>query len=487
MKKQTKRMMVPCVAAAFTIGASMMSFAAPTGWVEEDGTWRYYDRDGYAVTDTWKKSGNNWYWLDEDGYMATSQLVEDDDDYYYVNEHGVMVANQWRELENEDPGDDEGETSWYYFGANGKAYTASNSGSTTFKTIVRADGQAKRYAFNDEGKMLYGWVDEESQRVTGDDAWMSGVYYLGDASDGALRCNEWAWLEAENEDEEDDDYEGYYWFYFKSNGKKVVDDTKTINGKKYRFEEYGNAVFNWFSTPSNSNPASDSNMFYSQPSDSWLSLGWFYTVPSEDLVPDSDGDPCWFYADKDGEILKSQIKKINGYYYGFDEYGRMLEGLYKMSVNDSQITDYEEIESEDDLPDADEAYAVYYFGGNSKAGALKTGSATIDLDGEKLYFNFRKSGDERGQGVTGIDDGCIYIHGRRQEADRDEKLRVVEFYDEDGEGGDYLVNASGKIQKKKRNVKDGDDNYYCTDASGIVTRKDSEKCESAAPSDPEPH
>ena len=41
MKKQTKRMMVPCVAAAFTIGASMMSFAAPTGWVEEDGTWRY--------------------------------------------------------------------------------------------------------------------------------------------------------------------------------------------------------------------------------------------------------------------------------------------------------------------------------------------------------------------------------------------------------------------------------------------------------------
>lgn len=98
MKKNTKRMLVTCAAAAFTMGTAMMSYAA-YGWQQEDGQWHYYDKYGDRVTDEWKRSGNNWYWLDENGDMAISQLVQDDDEYYYVNETGVMVANQWRELE----------------------------------------------------------------------------------------------------------------------------------------------------------------------------------------------------------------------------------------------------------------------------------------------------------------------------------------------------------------------------------------------------
>ena len=134
MKKNTKRILVTCAAAAFTMGTAMMSYAA-YGWQQEDGQWHYYDKNGDRVTDEWKRSGNNWYWLDENGDMAVSQLVQDDDEYYYVNETGVMVANQWRELENEDADDDESDTSWYYFGPNGKAYTASDSGKTTFKPL----------------------------------------------------------------------------------------------------------------------------------------------------------------------------------------------------------------------------------------------------------------------------------------------------------------------------------------------------------------
>ena len=42
-----------------------------------------------------------------------------------------------------------------------------------------------------------------------------------------------------------------------------------------------------------------------------------------------------------------------------------------------------------------------------------------------------------------------------------------------GEG--YLINTSGKIQKNKKNVKDKDDMYYCTDSDGIVTYIGSEK------------
>ena len=93
------------------------------------------------------------------GEMATSQLVEDNDNYYYVNESGVMVRSQWRELENDDPqDDDESDTVWYYFGADGKAYKAKDSGRVNFKSIVRADGVTKKYAF-DEGRKDALWMD----------------------------------------------------------------------------------------------------------------------------------------------------------------------------------------------------------------------------------------------------------------------------------------------------------------------------------------
>ena len=75
--------------------------------------------------------------------------------------------------------------------------------------------------------MLYGWVNEESERQTGEDAWKNGVYYLGEAGDGAMRANEWAWLEAEDEEQDDPDFEDHYWFYFKSNGEKTAGTKKT--------------------------------------------------------------------------------------------------------------------------------------------------------------------------------------------------------------------------------------------------------------------
>lgn len=465
MKKQTKHILIPYAAAALTLGTAMMSFAA-TGWQQEDDTWCYLDSDGERVTETWKKSGDHWFWLNEDGELATDTLVEDDDNYYYVNESGARVANEWRQIDNEDDTDELGDTSWYYFGANGKAYTAAESGKTTFKTI-----SGKKYAFDSEGRMLYGWVNEESERQTEDDAWKTGVYYLGEEGDGAMRKSEWVKLEVEDDENEDDDFDGTYWFYFNSNGKKLSDTTKTINGKKYRFEENGNATFNWYLKASDST-ASESNLYYNQPDQCWQAQGWFKSIPSEDVDAEGyeNGDEYWFYAQKDGELITSQIKKINGYYYGFDEKGEMLEGLYKLSVDDNEILAYEEIESESDLPGEDEAWEVYYFGDTAKEGALKTGKTTLEIDGEDYTYNFKKSGSERGMGYHGIHDGALYIKGRLMKADRDAKLEVVTF-----EGNDYLVNTSGKILKNKKNTQDADDYYYCTDSEGIVTYKGNDK------------
>lgn len=466
-----KKLWIPCAVAAFTIGASMISYAA-AGWQQEGDDWCYYNADGEKASDTWKKSGNHWFWLDSDGDMAVSSLIDDDGDFYYVNESGAMVKNEWRELDNEDRGDDEADTCWYYFSSSGKAYKASDSGRVFFKTIGRADGTSAKYAFDEEGKMLYGWIDEDGERQTGNDAWRSGLYYLGEAGDGALRSAQWARLEAEDDDSEDDDYDGTYWFYFNTNGKKVKDTTKKINGRQYRFREDGNAVFNWYLASTSS--ASESNMYYNSPDQCWRAEGWFKSVPDENLDPEGyeSGDEYWFYAQKSGELVKSKIKKINGQYYGFNEYGEMLYGLYKLSINDGEIQAYEEIESEDDLPEADEGWDVYYFGDSPKEGVMKTGKTTIDIDGEDYTYNFRKSGTDRGAGYDGIYDGSIYIKGRLMKADKDSKLEIVSFEDEE-----YLVNTSGKIQKKKTNVKDADDRYYCTDSAGIVTYVGTEKWE----------
>ena len=63
---------------------------------------------------------------------------------------------------------------------------------------------------------------------------------------------------------------GSYWFYFGSNGKKTTDTTKTINGKKYRFNEYGAAEYDWYEvTPASASTASSANQFYNLPEECW--------------------------------------------------------------------------------------------------------------------------------------------------------------------------------------------------------------------------
>ena len=118
--------------------------------------------------------------------MATDRLIEDGDNYYYVDTNGVMVTNQWVAIENEDAGeDDEPDHYWYYFQANGRAMTNGNNSRVALKTI-----NGKRYAFDDEGRMLYGWVSEDdAERLdnTDGDAFLDGDYYFGDSDDGLQR------------------------------------------------------------------------------------------------------------------------------------------------------------------------------------------------------------------------------------------------------------------------------------------------------------
>ena len=551
MRKQTKVVAVASAAALLAIGGAMTSFAAQ-GWVEEDGTWYYYDKDGNRVENEWKKSGDNWFWLngDEGGAMATDMLVEDDDDTYYVDANGVMVTNTWVKVVNEDQDDDDdpAEYRYYYMQNSGKAYKAGDSGKTKFKTI---DG--KKYAFDEDGKMLYGWVNEDDSTLASDDSdWETATYYMGSWEDGSLKTG-WQKITVYDQDE-DDDYD--YWFNFKSNGKKRFNESdskdifeKKINGKHYAFDNRGVMTYEWTLTTT-SDAATISNwLYFNSPEDgARATKGWFKVV-----APDKDGDDNtfkdysnlenptfakgdaedenerWYYANSDGELYVGQIKKIKGKYYGFapegNKAGSMLTGLCALRVDNSgNITKLwaRDMDS-DDLDDAmngegdfdgfgsDTNDTLYYFGNNEESdGALKSGSVSVNLDGDNYQFQFSKTGgaEGKGRGLNGIDDSkYIYKFGMKLKAGSDDKYIVV-YADGDTGASDvtvhkidtaalrrdavergqnkdgdtvyaygtlgslvsgkassnyYLLNTSGTIVKNKTAAKDGNDWYFYVD------------------------
>ena len=461
MRKQTKLVAVLSASALLAMGASLTAFAA-TGWTQEDGTWYYYDRDGERVTDEWRKSGDYWFYLGDDGEMVTDQLIEDDDDYYYVNADGAMISNAWVAIENEDAGDeDEPDQYWYYFQSNGKAYTGSDSSTTTkFKTI-----NGKKYAFDEEGRMLYGWV-KDGERQTGDDDWTDAEYYLGDENDGAMSTG-WRLISITDEDwDEDDDTfdeDQDRWFYFKSNGKRYANTgsndfvVKTINGKKYGFDENGRMVAEWnratiVGTRGDATYTKEWSYFSSPEDGARKTKGWFKVIPDEDLDADEYDDAAehWYYADGSGNLYANEIKTINGRKYAFDSYGRMMDGLKLIqfakdgnrvstkeivgSWGDDEHADYL-FDTEDNLDQAiadimaaglDDEYSFMYFG-DEDDGAVKTGKQKIDIDGDEVEFEFKKDGSKKGQGRNEVDesDKVAYAMGKRYKADSDNKYEIV--------------------------------------------------------------
>ncbi len=549
MKKQTKLVAVLSTAALLAIGASMTSFAA-TGWAEEDGTWVYYDRNGDKVTDKWAKSGNNWYYLDGNGEMAVDQLIEDGDNYYYVDVNGVMAANQWVAIDNEDAGqDDEPEHYWYYFQANGKALKQGDSSSVSLKTV-----NGKKYAFDDEGKMLYGWVAADSaERIdnTDGDAFKEGDYYFGGEDDGAMTTG---WLlmditydEATNDYEiapafnEDEDQSR--WFYFKSNGKKVAssdsDETKdkTINGKKYTFDQYGAMVAEWSldKEKASTSVATVSDVekkgISAKYSQSWryfnsvedgsrVSKGWFKVVPAEYLNESkyNDDEDAWYYADGSGNLYAGEFKTIKGKKYAFRNDGRMVSGLKFIRKDADGLTvkadddDVYNFDTEDDFIEnaagyyAENGFDCYYFGGGED-GAMKTNKTSITIDGDSFNFYFEKSGSNKGAGVYGEKDDKFYLAGMLLKAGSDEKYQVVKestvngktvytklddakaFLDEVAHTTPADVNGkttiggshAGAVTKKTEDIKEAydvttvSDKYYLVNTSGSVVDKKS-KC-----------
>ena len=462
MRKQTKIAALISAAAVLSVGGAMTAFAA-TGWQQENGTWVYYNRNEEKVTEQWQKSGDYWYYLDDNGEMAVDSLIDDNDNTYYVDVNGVMVTNRWVAVDNENAGDEnEPNQWWYYFGANGKAYKRNDSasGDVSLKTI-----NGKKYTFNTDGKMQYGWV-KDGETQYDDNAWQDSQYYFGDENDGAMAEG---WKEIAIRDDQATDAQpgdNYWdedqtrWFYFKASGKKEKDQTgKTINGRKYGFDEYGRMNAGWVTQATTSNTSvkdggkqgiatySNSFMNYSTPEDgARYTKGWFKVTPGYYLQKDKyeDGSDYWYYSDGNGKLVTNQIKTINGKKYAFDNYGRMISGFVVLQMQQtgtaySQKDIVDKLDDENRYDTADNytrfvqandslfrsgELRAYYFG-SSDDGSMKTGKQSVDLDGEKVTFEFEKNGSKKGAGLIGMNDHKLYIGGKLTTADSDNKIEVV--------------------------------------------------------------
>ena len=462
MRKQTKIAALISAAAVLSVGGAMTAFAA-TGWQQENGTWVYYNRNEEKVTETWQKSGDYWFYLDDNGEMATDSLIDDNGDTYYVDVNGVMVTNRWVAVDNENAGEEnEPNQWWYYFGANGKAYKRNDSasGDVSLKTI-----NGKKYTFNTDGKMQYGWV-KDGETQYDDNAWQDSQYYFGDENDGAMAEG---WKEIAIRDDQATDAQpgdNYWdedqtrWFYFKASGKKEKDQTgKTINGRKYGFDEYGRMNAGWVTQATTSNTSvkdggkqgiatySNSFMNYSTPEDgARYTKGWFKVTPGYYLQKDKyeDGSDYWYYSDGNGKLVTNQIKTINGKKYAFDNYGRMISGFVVLQMQQtgtaySQKDIVDKLDDENRYDTADNytrfvqandslfrsgELRAYYFG-SSDDGSMKTGKQSVDLDGEKVTFEFEKNGSKKGAGLIGMNDHKLYIGGKLTTADSDNKIEVV--------------------------------------------------------------
>lgn len=411
MKKQTRLLAVlstaavmSVVAPAFNMNAADTVFAGTTGWVEEDGDWRYYDDDGYYLSDTWKKQGDDWYYLDSDGNITREEAVDE----YYVNAEGKRVYDTWVSEDNEDSwGDDEPETYWYYYGRSGKM--------TVGKWQSIND---KWYYFDEDGRMLTGKVDIDGS-----------TYYLGEENDG-VRKTGWIQLEETDEDSEDE----FSWYYFESSGKMVNNQIdKKINGEYYTFIN-GRLQKGWVkvgaadATASEASPAISSYQYYEEENGK-RAEGWYEMTGVEGI---SDEDELYRFYFKNGKPYYAekgiQVFSVDSRKFGFNEKGEMQTDLQSVTLEDGKT-------------------ANFYFGDD---GVMRTGKQTIyDEDlGENQVWYFHTDGSRKGQGYNGVRDNILYIDGLRQEADADLRLAPVEF-----EGNRYLVNTSGSIQKASSSSK----------------------------------
>lgn len=439
--------------AVLSAGAAVSAWAA-AGWVQNNGQWQYQDRDGYIVRNEWQKGADGKYrYLDSSGYIAVSTWIDDE---YYVGSDGIMVTDSW--LREDCSSETDSGIAWYYFDSRGQAVKEG------WKKIDDV-----WYYFDDVGVMQTGWVDENQYYTNENGQMLTGWQLLDPPEDVSYD---------EDDEEEYDpftqaDNDGKYWYYFKSNGRKVTPDedsgneygTVRIDGDYYCMNSDGALQYGWKNVEGGSSITS----YKYFKSDGKMVTGW-YSLAAPRGIDDSSDEIHWYYfnskgvpkADEDGIPTKDDLLTINGKTYLFNNVGNPVYGLRKVYLG----------ESEDESN-----YTSYYFGEDDNDCWAHSGKIKVEEDsGEENTYYFTSAG----RGFTGIKDNYLYYVGKLQVAQND-KYELINV-----PGKDYavMVNSSGKVMKSTT-VKNSDDIKYKTNSSGQVIEIDEEEVSGVTGIDPE--
>lgn len=209
-------------------------------WVWDQGktTWWYQYNDGSYPKNGWKKIDGDWYYFDENGYALRNQWIEDQGYWYYVNSDCTM-AKGWKWVDTAwyyltpitQAGHPEGsmhigwsfiEGEWYYLN---ETASPGHKVGDMMKGLITVGGYTYycRVEKDDHpiGSMVKGWY-----WIT--DSW---YYFAVDRSvqlTGSMFKNQWV-------------HENGKSYYLKADGRMAKNETLTISGKTYTFNNSGEA------------------------------------------------------------------------------------------------------------------------------------------------------------------------------------------------------------------------------------------------------
>lgn len=422
---------------------------AAEGWQKDGDAWCFVDGHGDRLRGQWKKADGEWYYFDSEGKMARSAWIDGES---YVGEGGRRLASVWIA----EPSPEVPDAEWYYIKENGKK-------------AVEEDGWQKIngsfYLFDSDGIMKTGWQQ-----------WKDAVYYL--RPDGR-RVSGWKYLTLNLTDHEQfihedtgSDEEGWFWF---SPGGVCCrsKEEKTINGKRYCFDQNGRMMSGWVLDGSWENYGAgglgadiSQYTYYGSGEDGGRVSGWIREEQPEGVG--SDGDFYDYYLkngkaysvfDSDGNLRTRNLlyiearadhqtgegfayqAVIGGKQYLFNHRGEVLFGLHPVFNQDGDLIG---------SCMADEKYGV-----------LEKGRVKVKESSEtKVDYYF----DSSRIGVTGIKDDRAYYLGRIQAAEEDYRLISLPDHIGSNVGVDYrayIVDEHGRIQVQTRKI-------YGTENAGEV-------------------
>ena len=239
MKKSMKMAATLAAISIMTIGTTAAVMAASKeGWNGNDYDGWYYIHDGSKVKG-WQQINGVWYYFFRDGEMAQDELVTISGKTYYLSQSGSMGTG-WQKFAYDTTMYEQLEDSGLIPERADIEETAIDGSGTQYEDFVwlffNTNGTAKSDQWFQDVTGLW-YYFEDMVMMMGDYAYEVDGDYYGLDENGAMMVG---WINNEDTYNKNTPYQtdDDQWYYYASNGKRVMDDTwKKINNVWYYFSD----------------------------------------------------------------------------------------------------------------------------------------------------------------------------------------------------------------------------------------------------------